>query len=234
MSWLVELDSCASTSTWALEHLDVLAHGAVVVTRRQTAGRGREGRVWQAPPGTLTCSVVLDPARADPRAVALAAGLACINAVIDHQPDLDRQLLIKWPNDVLLLHRKLAGILCEVAQGRLVVGIGLNRVAELPEALPAAATSLHQHGLPPDEATLIASIRSYLLEAVGLLGARGLAPLLPQLRARDALLGRSLSVETRSGTMHGIAGGIDEQGRLLLIVAAGGIAAVEAGHITAW
>lgn len=232
MSWLVELETCASTSTWALEHLDRLAHGDVVFTRRQTAGRGREGRVWLAPPGVLTCSVVLDPGSADPRAIALAAGLACIHAVADLLPGLDDGLGIKWPNDVLLRHRKLAGILCEAAAGRLVVGIGLNRMAELPESL--AATSLHLHGLPPDDAELLVGIRGYLLEAVGLLAARGMAALLPQLRARDVLLGRSLAVETRNGNLDGIGGGIDEQGRLLLVVAHGGIAAVEAGHITAW
>lgn len=232
MKWLVELETCASTSTWALEHLDSLAHGDVVYTRHQTAGRGREGRVWLAPPGVLTCSVALDPGGADPRAIALAAGLACIHAIADLLPGLDDGLGIKWPNDVLLRHRKLAGILCEAADGRLVVGIGLNRMAELPESL--AATSLHLHGLPPDDAELLAGIRGYLLEAVGLLAARGMAALLPQLRARDVLLGRSLSVQTRNGNLDGIGGGIDEQGRLLLVVAHGGIAAVEAGHITAW
>ncbi len=232
MNWLVELDTCASTSTWALEHLDRLRPGDVVHTRRQTAGRGREGRAWLAPPGVLTCSVVLDPGGADPRAIALAAGLACIHAVADLLPGLDDGLGIKWPNDVLLRHRKLAGILCETADGRLVVGIGLNRMAELPDSL--AATSLHLHGLPPDEADLLAGIRGYLLEAVGLLAARGMAALLPQLRARDVLLGRSLALETRNGNLDGIGGGIDEQGRLLLVVAHGGIAAVEAGHVTAW
>jgi BirA family biotin operon repressor/biotin-[acetyl-CoA-carboxylase] ligase len=232
MNWLVELDTCASTSTWALEHLGRLAHGDVVFTRRQTAGRGREGRVWLAPPGVLTCSVVLDLGAADQRAVALAAGLACIHAIVDLMPGLDGELGIKWPNDVLLRHRKLAGILCEVSDGRLVVGIGLNRTAELPEAL--AATSLHLHGPPPDETGLLVGIRSYLLEAVGLLAARGTAALLPQLRARDVLLGRSLAVETRNGRLDGLGGGIDDEGRLLLVVAHGGIAAVEAGHITAW
>lgn len=232
MNWLVELDTCASTSSWALEHLDRLEHGKVVFTRRQTAGRGREGRVWLAPPGVLTCSVILDPGSADPRAIALAAGLACIHAVSDLLPGLDESLGIKWPNDVLLRHRKLAGILCEAADGRLVVGIGLNRMADLPETL--AATSLHLHGLPPDEVELLAGIRGYLLEAVGLVAARGMSALLPQLRARDVLLGRSLTVETRNGSLDGIGGGIDEHGRLLLVVAHGGIATVEAGHITAW
>jgi len=232
MNWLVELDSCPSTNTWALANIDRLVHGDVVHTRRQTAGRGREGRSWQAPPGVLTCSVVLDTAGADLRAVGLAAGLACIHAIVDVAPGLDQDLAVKWPNDVLLCHRKVAGILCEGSAGRLVVGIGLNRAAELPETL--GATSLHLHALPPDEGELITAMRSYLLEAVGLIAARGLDALLPQLRSRDVLLGRSLTVATRTGEMHGIGGGIDTQGRLLLVVAHGGIAEVDVGHITAW
>ena len=234
MSWLTELATCGSTSTWAIEHLDALAHGDVVFTRQQTAGRGRDGRVWLAPAGTLTWSVVLDPGSADPRAVALASGLACIHAIADARPQLDADLALKWPNDVLLTHRKLAGILCELVDGRMVVGIGLNCTAELPESL--LATSLHRHCAAPDGLELIAGVRSYLLEAIGLIGVRGLAPLLPQLRARDVLLGRSLSLAATHAAvpLDGIGGGIDEQGRLLLVVAAGGIAAIDAGHITAW
>lgn len=229
---IVRLAECGSTNTWALRHLAQLAHGAVVIAERQTAGRGRDGRTWSAPPGTMTFSVVLDPGRADARAIALAAGLACIHAIADAMPGLAPDLMLKWPNDVLLRHRKLAGILCEGADGRLVVGIGLNRAAELPAGI--VGTSLHRHGQPPEADALLLAIRSYLMQAVGLCGLRGLDPLLPQLRARDALLGRSLSVEVRDRRIEGTGGGIDADGRLLVIVPGGGIAEIEAGHITAW
>lgn len=232
MNWLIELDTCPSTSTWALAHLSRLAHGDVVLTRRQTAGRGREGRPWLAPPGTLTCSLVLDLPQVHSAALGLAAGLACIHAVADVVPTVDAGLALKWPNDVLLGHRKLAGILCESAERRMVVGIGLNRCAELPADL--IATSLHRHGPPPDESALINALRRRLIEAAGLVAAQGLVPLLPQLRQRDALLGRSCSVSTRTGELHGIGGGIDGDGRLLVVVAHGGVAAVDAGHVTAW
>lgn len=231
-SWLTILECCPSTNTWALDHLDRLAHGDVVSTARQLAGRGRDGRTWVAPPGTMTFSVVLEPGAVDARSISLAAGLACIHAVADAMPTLDVRLAVKWPNDVLLHDRKLAGILCEASSGRLVVGIGLNRSAVLPEGL--VATSLHLHGTAPAEAELLAAIRGYLLEAVGLCGLRGLEPLLPQLRARDALLGRSVTVEARSGRIEGTGGGIDASGRLLVIVPGGGIAEVDAGHVTAW
>lgn len=232
ITWLIEVDTCPSTNTWAMQRLPELAHGSVVFTRRQVAGRGRDGRSWQAPPGTLTASVVLDPGGADGGAIALAAGLACIHALTDACPVLNARLWIKWPNDVLLGQRKLAGILCESSSGRLVVGIGLNRAATLPEDL--AATSLHLHATPPDELELLTAIRGYLLEAVGLCGLRGLEPLLPQLRERDVLLGRSVTVASRLGRIEGTAAGIDALGRLLVVVPGGGVAEIDAGHVTAW
>jgi BirA family transcriptional regulator, biotin operon repressor / biotin---[acetyl-CoA-carboxylase] ligase len=223
------VETCDSTSTWALEHLRDLRHGDIVRTHRQTAGRGRDGRAWAAPPGTLTCSAVLDVPAACAAAMALAAGLACLHAVADACPAVDDALAIKWPNDLLLHHRKLAGVLCEGREKRLVVGIGLNRAAELPDGLHA--TSLHRHAAPPSEDDLLRALRGYLLEAAGLVAARGLEPLLPELRRRDALVGRSLEIEGRCGRQGGIGGGIDHDGRLLLVVPGGGIAAIDAGHV---
>lgn len=229
--WLRELAACASTNTWALEQLATLTHGSVVFTRRQTGGRGRDGRPWASPPGVLTASVVV--ACPQPRGLALAAGLAVVHAVEDRCPGL--ALAIKWPNDVVLAGRKLAGVLCEGSSGRWVVGIGLNLAAELPATLAGTATSLHQHvRQAPADLELLAGIRSYLLEGVGLLAARGLAALLPQIRSRDALLGRSVGVEARAGRIDGTGAGIDEEGRLLVVVPHGGVAAVDAGHVAAW
>jgi BirA family biotin operon repressor/biotin-[acetyl-CoA-carboxylase] ligase len=130
--WLTELDTCASTNTWALEHLDSLAHGSVVFTRQQTGGRGRDGRPWSAPPGTLTVSMIVEAEASAARCVSLCAGLAIVHAVEDLCPALSGRLALKWPNDVILAGRKVAGVLCEGGGGRLIVGIGLNLSAELP------------------------------------------------------------------------------------------------------
>lgn len=230
--WLVELPEVGSTSTWALANRDALATGSVVFTRRQTAGRGRDGRSWASPPGVLTASIVLAAAPSAGPAIALAAGLACIHAVAGLMPALDPQLALKWPNDVLLGGGKLAGVLCEGAGNRLIVGIGLNRAAS-PDAVPGAA-SLHRHGEPPEELPLLARIRDSLLEGAGMCLRFGLAPLLPQLRARDALLGAALSVVTRTERLHGTGGGLDESGCLLVVVPGGGIARIAAGHVEAW
>lgn len=226
--WRLDLETCASTNTWAMQRLASLPHGTVVATRRQTAGRGRDGRTWQAPEGTMTFSVVLAAGADAAGPLALAAGLACVHALADACPMLAAALTVKWPNDVLLHHRKVAGILCEGADGRLVVGIGLNRAAVLPAGLDA--TSVHHHATPPDADALLTAIRSYLLEAAGLCALRGLDPLLPDLRARDALLGRSVRV----GAVSGTAAGIDGAGRLLVVVPGGGVAAVDSGHVEVW
>ncbi|MCS6970316.1 MAG: biotin--[acetyl-CoA-carboxylase] ligase [Planctomycetota bacterium] len=226
--WLITLPSCPSTNSWALARLSELPPGTVVFTRAQTAGRGRQGRAWYAPPGTLTASIVVavPPARAP--AMALAAGLAIIHALSDACPQLAARFAIKWPNDVLLAGRKLAGVLCEGSGQQLVVGIGLNRAATLPPEL--AAISLHTLAAPPSEEELLHSLRRYVLEAAGVIALHGLCPLLPALRARDALLGVSCTVQTNQGSVCGIGQGIDDQGRLLLLTA-GGARAIDSGHV---
>jgi BirA family biotin operon repressor/biotin-[acetyl-CoA-carboxylase] ligase len=119
--------------------------GALVTAEEQTAGRGRLGRRWLAPAGTsLLCSLQLRPAVAQehlPELTVLAAQ-ACaeaIAALTDLEPEL------KFPNDVLLGGRKVAGILAEAREDRLVLGMGVNvnvPEAELPQQFERAATSL--------------------------------------------------------------------------------------------
>ena len=232
-SWLIDLDTCPSTSTWALAHREALAHGAVVHTAHQSAGRGRSGKVWLAPPGVLTASVVLRlEAAVDPGRLALAAGLAVVHACEDLVPGL--RLGLKWPNDVWLAERKLAGVLCEGADdGALVVGIGLNRdPAWRPEdgALAARSASLASAGPPPDPLVLLAALRRYLLEAAGLIAAGGWPRLLPALRARDALGGRRLRIVDGMRVIAGTAAGLGDAGELLVDTAEGRIG-VRAGHV---
>ncbi len=254
--WLIALDSCPSTSTWALDHLEALAHGAVVWTQRQTAGRGRDGRTWYAPPGVLTASVVLDlPAATRPRTpgassfaaespLPLAAGLAVAHAVEDACPGL--RVDLKWPNDCLVDGRKLAGILGEAAPGRggrpprMVVGIGLNVDPKwdlTPDALAFAATrrttSLAElvTGDLPAMPDLISGLRRYLLEAAGLISAGGWSQLAPEIAARDALLGRTVTVTDGDRRICGTAAGLDDAGRLRIRTADHGIVMAAGGHV---
>ena len=112
-------------------------HGALVTASEQTAGRGRQGRRWSAPPGSsLLASLVVRPV---PRLLPLASAVAVCDAVDTAPGPAGRTALIKWPNDVVLARgeqlAKLAGILIEarVQQGWAVLGIGLNVAVELDE-----------------------------------------------------------------------------------------------------
>jgi BirA family biotin operon repressor/biotin-[acetyl-CoA-carboxylase] ligase len=234
-SWLIDLPTCPSTNTWALERIDALAHGACVWTERQSAGRGRNGAIWHAPSGVLTASFVLDlPATVAIAQLALCAGLAVAHAVEDLAPAA--RVRLKWPNDCYLDDRKLAGVLCERPAGvggrrdTVVVGIGLNldpRWDQTPGALPlvaaAAPACVAEICIPvPGMVPMLTALRRYLLEATGLLAAGGWRQLLPHLRARDWLRDREVVLEAGQQRHHGMADGLDDDGGLRLRDAQGG------------
>jgi BirA family biotin operon repressor/biotin-[acetyl-CoA-carboxylase] ligase len=138
------------------------AEGAVAVAEEQTEGRGRLGRAWEAPGGTsVLVSVLLLPAVAAPRLpeLSLVAGGAVAEAILEVT---GIEPAIKFPNDVLIGRRKVAGILAESSEGRVVLGIGVNANQTL-EQLPADAqtepTSLRlELGEPVSRLQLLAAI----------------------------------------------------------------------------
>ena len=195
-------------------------HGTLVTAGEQRAGRGRQGRRWSAPPGrALLMSLVL---RAWPPLLPIAGAVA----VADVAALGGGRISIKWPNDVLLDGRKLAGVLAEgrAQEGWAVLGIGLNvavHADDLPPELRDRAASL---GLEPDaiEPTLEA-----LLGALQRRLAQPTADLLADYRARDALAGRRV----RWAQGEGIARGIDDRGFLLVELPGGARAALDAGEV---
>ena len=174
-------------------------HGTLVTTGEQTAGRGRQGRTWSAPAGqALLLSLVL---RDPPPLLPLRAGLAVACVAGD-------AARVKWPNDVLLDGRKLAGILVEARpqDGWAVLGIGLNAavdLAALPEEIRVRAATLDR----PPEAVL-----ADLLPALEARLAESDEPTLAELRERDALLGRPIRWEGGAG----VGAGIGDDGTLLV------------------
>jgi BirA family biotin operon repressor/biotin-[acetyl-CoA-carboxylase] ligase len=192
-------------------------HGTLVSADQQTAGRGRQGRAWSAQPGaSLLCSwVVRDPGSLLP----LAAGVA----VADLAGERAR---VKWPNDVLIDGRKLAGILVE---GRpqerwAVLGIGINvalRIERLPEELRdrAATLGLGPTDLEPALARLQHRLEHWLAATD--------ADVLDAVRARDALLGGPVRWDGGTGT----GAGIDTAGRLLIDLPDGSRVALDAGEV---
>ncbi|HEY6224398.1 MAG TPA: biotin--[acetyl-CoA-carboxylase] ligase, partial [Gemmatimonadales bacterium] len=121
--------------------------GTVVLALEQTAGRGRDGRTWHSPPGGLWLALLLRPRAAPLGIVAIRAGLVLADVVDDLA---GRPLArLKWPNDVLVADRKLAGILCEGRwQGDtplwLAIGLGVNVVNEIPAAVRTSAIALSE------------------------------------------------------------------------------------------
>jgi BirA family transcriptional regulator, biotin operon repressor / biotin---[acetyl-CoA-carboxylase] ligase len=192
-------------------------HGTLVTTDRQTAGRGRQGRTWTAPAGrALLMSLVL---RAPDRMLPLAAAVAVAEAA-------GPEAAIKWPNDVLVDGRKVAGILAEARpqDGWAVLGIGLNvalRTSDLPDELRATAGTL---GLEPRD---VEAVLARVLDALERTLALDTPALLDAWRARDALLGRDVAWAAGQGR----AAGIDGDGRLVVDLPGGGRTALEAGEV---
>jgi BirA family biotin operon repressor/biotin-[acetyl-CoA-carboxylase] ligase len=203
-------ESCESTQR--LLTLE-MPEGAVAVCDEQTAGRGRQGRSWEAPPGTsLLCSVLLRPP-VGPKApeLSLVAGVATAEAV-ERATGLAAQ--IKWPNDVMLNRRKVAGMLAEASGDAVLLGIGLN-VNQRREDLPADARvppgSLYTiDGVERDRAGVLADLVAALERNYELWTEAGLDGLYEGLGARDFLRGRRVLVDGRTG----VGVGIDRSGRL--------------------
>lgn len=203
--------------------------GAIATTDHQTDGRGRLGRRWvDAPATAVMMSVLLRPPR-DRRApeLSLVAAVAVALAVED-ATGLAAQ--IKWPNDVLLAERKVAGILAEMKGEVVVVGIGVN-VNQTSEQLPVDAkvepASLRTlDGVVRDRETVLAGVLHRLDRCYAAWLESGLAALHEELTARDFLHGRRVG----AGDAVGIAAGIDLAGRLELETASGRVQ-VESGEI---
>jgi BirA family biotin operon repressor/biotin-[acetyl-CoA-carboxylase] ligase len=204
--------------------------GTVVVSVEQRAGRGSRGRSWHSPPGGLWFSQLLRPTEASAiEVLSLRVGLAVAQAI--ENLGVAESVRLKWPNDILLRDRKLGGILCEARWqgGKLAwvgVGVGLNVLNLLPDALGATAIRLADVSprLAPQD--LVAPL------------AQGIAPLadlgpvlsaseLEAYRARDWLLGRALAEP-----LEGVARGVSPAGELL-IATPGGLRAVRSGTVRA-
>lgn len=213
--WLIHLESCESTNTWALEHLSNLGHGAVVFTRNQTAGRGQFDRVWISSSGVLTASFVLELSISQLPGFSLIAGLAVIAAIETLLPDRQGALRLKWTNDIFAAGRKLSGILCEsrirADQAQVVVGIGLN-CETVPEFVQNAISLQDIFADVPDRENLLAQLRTHLMNFCD----RPFSTLLPEIRARDLLLDRSIVFKSGGEQFIGKGAGIDNEGQLLI------------------
>jgi BirA family transcriptional regulator, biotin operon repressor / biotin---[acetyl-CoA-carboxylase] ligase len=203
--------------------------GAVAVTDQQTAGRGRMGRTWEAPAGSsVLVSVLLRPPPERRAAeLTLVAGVATAVAV-ERATGLAAQ--IKWPNDVMLDRRKVAGGLAELKDGAVVLGIGLNvnqEPGELPTETTTIAGSLRSvTGREYERATILADLLLELELRYDAWREGGLDALYDDLGARDFLRGRRVTVDGAAGTAQMIA----RDGRLVVETESGPVV-VESGEV---
>lgn len=202
--------------------------GTVVTATEQTAGRGRTGRRWSAPPDTaLLCSAILRPLEAHHALLPLAVPLAVCEAA-ESLASVECQ--VKWPNDVWLRERKLAGVLIEARPPEwAVIGVGLNlSIADedFPRDLRWPATSLGG-GVSGDEAL------KALRESLGRWVAAQPGEVAAAFSGRDALRGRRVGWEG-SGVDdgEGVADGIDDRGNLIVVTDSGERLSLGAGEVS--
>ena len=216
----------ASTNTRARELAAVGApEGEIVIAESQTDGRGRLGRRWESPAfSNLYLSIILRPElppRAAPQ-ITLTAAVALVETLAEF---LLRPPAIKWPNDILVDGKKLAGILteaaCDAARVEYVVlGIGLNvnyRVGTMPDELRPRATSLADlSGEEVDRESVLVRLIQDLDRCYGELEEYGFEALRSRWEAHFGLRGRLVRVALGDQTLTGRALGIDRQGALLV------------------
>lgn len=203
--------------------------GLVVVAERQTAGRGRQDRVWESPAGNLHCSALLRP-KDMPRVAPLysfVAALAVYDTLREFLPAKD--ITLKWPNDVLVGGKKISGILLESINGALIVGIGVN-ILHHPQNALYPATSLATEGVNSVNATVLCE---KLLVKLGAWHDRmqngGFGAV------REAWLSHAqkgiMTVRLPHKTIQGEFVGLDETGHLRLLLADGTEQSISTGDV---
>jgi BirA family biotin operon repressor/biotin-[acetyl-CoA-carboxylase] ligase len=234
---LLSRDRIPSTSDEAKAlAADGAAEGTLVWAREQTRGHGRQGRVWASPPGNLYASLIVRPSV--PVAVAaqlsFVAALAVDDACRDAAPGA--AITFKWPNDVLLAGRKLAGILLE-AQGKpdgslawLVLGIGIN-LATYPVNATYQASALSATGADVTPHAMLALLAGHFLRRYEQWQkGRGFAALREAWLQRAQGIGQPLRVRLPQGELAGIFAGLDQDGALILKTGTGS-RRIDAGEV---
>jgi BirA family biotin operon repressor/biotin-[acetyl-CoA-carboxylase] ligase len=218
-----------STNDRARELIDAGApSGTVVTADEQSAGRGRLGRVWSAPPRTaLLYSAILTPVAYEHVLLPLAVPVAVCEAVEEAG---DSRCAIKWPNDIWIEERKVAGVLIEARPPEwAVIGIGVNVAIaddEFPADLRWPATSI-------GDSASVGDVRDAVSEALGVWLDAPEDQLLSAYRSRDALAGRRISWDGAGDSAgRGTAAGIDDRGNLIVATEAGAAASLGSGEVT--
>jgi len=220
------------------------AHGAVLWAKRQTAGRGRMGRLWVSAEGNLFCSILLTP-NCDPQTAAQLSFVTAVAMIETLKPIVseDSEIACKWPNDILLNGKKVGGILLEsfetadMAPGQnkmlrwVVVGVGIN-IDSCPENTDIPATFLKEAGVEIISAKIVLSrfIHHFITE-YDLWAKKGFAPIRKRWMEYAFREGKPIEVRLPKETHIGVFEGIDTSGQLMLKLKTGKRMAISAGDV---
>ncbi len=209
-----------------------VAEGHWLVADRQSAGRGRQGRVWFDGRGNFMGSTAVQLRQGDPapHTLALVSGLALQAAVSTHVPPPLR-VTLKWPNDAMVGAAKLAGILLERVGDCVVVGIGVN-LAAAPPVAGRQTVALAEFGPAPDRDGFAYALAASFAAELARWRTAGLAPVIARWLAVGHPPGTPLRVGEPGGeTMAGRFAGLDNDGALVLTLPDGTTRAIHAGEV---
>ncbi|MCJ7514485.1 MAG: biotin--[acetyl-CoA-carboxylase] ligase [Dehalococcoidia bacterium] len=211
------------------------AEGTVVIAGTQTAGKGRIGRTWLSPEGSLAMSIILKPPLKNLPQLVMIASLAVVRAI---KQVAGLEAHIKWPNDVMIKGKKVCGILIEneVKGGEVNfadIGIGINvnfNPLDLPEIADIATSLSYEAGMEISYIELAATLLSELEQLY--LESQAGAPVHKEWQENMETLGKLIKVNTGKTVEQGIAEIVTENGNLLLRRADGSLAEIVAGDVT--
>ncbi len=209
MNGMLELDEVESTNSYVMEHASDMKEWEITIARRQTGGRGRKGHTWKSPEGGLWMTVFLKDT--DASLLPLSAGVAVAESIMD----LGIRTCLKWPNDLLVGNKKIAGILVEKKGTNIALGIGINanfHTDELPTDIRERSTTiLDETGHSVDIRQLATDIRNRLVEVLAMhdMG-------LSIWKDLSCTLGRRVEITSASRKIKGLALDVDKNGALLV------------------
>ncbi|BCG11238.1 MULTISPECIES: bifunctional biotin--[acetyl-CoA-carboxylase] ligase/biotin operon repressor BirA [Buttiauxella] len=212
-----------STNQYLLERLDTLQSGDACIAEYQQAGRGRRGRQWFSPFGAnLYLSMYWRLEQGPAAAVGLSLVIGIVMAEVLQELGAEN-VRVKWPNDLYLNDRKLAGILVELTgktgdAAQIVIGAGINLAMRnvATDVINQSWINLQEAGINIDRNALAIKIIKELRKALQLFEDEGLVPFLPRWKPLDNFINRQVKLIIGEREIHGISRGINEQGGLLL------------------
>jgi len=224
-SKLYYFDSVESTNEYAKTLTKDAPEGAVILVDEQTGGRGRFGKQWYSPKGGIWMSVILHPP--DPSLIAIIAGIAVCKAL--HMNGVLPG--IKWPNDIVLNGKKIGGILTEIIDKIVILGIGVNlNIREFPDELEATASSVFLETKKHLEKKMVFdTLCKQLDDCYIMLKQNKVTDLLTEWRHYTILLGQQVVIEMPDKELSGKVLDISRDGALIVMRSDGKIMRVVAG-----